>query len=116
MLPYNRQLKQRSQEMRVNATPQENKLWYRFLRKHTLTFLRQKPVDSYIADFMCHAKKLIIEIDGSQHYTAEGMEYDRIRTATLEGLGFHLLRFTNDEVDNAFDGVCGAIQGWIDKC
>jgi very-short-patch-repair endonuclease len=67
-------------------------------------------VGNYIVDFLCPSKKLVIEIDGSQHYTDEGMEYDRLRTAYLEGLGLRVLRFSNKEIDNSFDSVCLAIQ------
>ena len=110
MLPYNRKLRARAQELRKNSTEQENVLWYRLLRKHQLSFTRQKPVGNYIVDFLCPSKKLVIEIDGSQHYTDEGMEYDRLRTAYLEGLGLCVLRFSNKEIDNSFDSVCLAIQ------
>ena len=114
MLPYNRQMKPRAQEMRKNATPQENKLWYEFLRKHPCPFARQKTIDSYIVDFLCSSKKLVIEIDGSQHYTNDGLEYDQIRTDLLESMGLHVIRFTNAEVDKSFNEVCVAIQNYID--
>ena len=115
MLPYNRKLKSRAQEMRTNATPQENKLWYEFLRKHPCPFTRQKTIDSYIVDFLCSSKKLVIEIDGSQHYTEDGIEYDQVRTDLLESMGLHVMRFTNSEVDNSFNKVCAAIQNYIDS-
>jgi len=115
MLPYNRKLKPRAQELRRDATPQENKLWYEFLRGHPCPFTRQKTIDSYIVDFVCLSKKLVIEIDGSQHYTDSGLEYDNIRTGLLENLGLHVMRFTNAEIDTSFDGVCTAIQEYIDS-
>ena len=113
MLPYNPKMKPRAQEMRTNATPQENKLWYEFLRKHPCRFTRQKTIDNYIVDFLCHSKKLVIEIDGSQHYTKDGMEYDQVRTNLLESAGLHVMRFTNAEIDNSFNKVCNAIQDYI---
>ena len=58
--------------LRKNATPQETKLWYEFLSKYNVRFQRQKAIDNFIADFYCHKAKLVIEIDGSQHYTEEG--------------------------------------------
>jgi very-short-patch-repair endonuclease len=67
MLPYNRKLKPLAQELRRNATPQENKLWYEFLRSHDIPFARQKTIEYYIVDFICPSRKLVIEIDGSQH-------------------------------------------------
>ena len=115
MLPYNRKMKPRAQELRKNATPQENKLWYEFLRKHPCPFTRQKTIDNYIVDFLCHSKKLVIEIDGSQHYTDDGMEYDQIRTDLLGSAGLRIMRFTNAEIDNFFDRVCKTIQDYIDS-
>ena len=115
MLPYNRKLKPRAQEMRTNATPQEDKLWYEFLRKHSCPFTRQKTIENYIVDFLCPSKKLVIEIDGSQHYTEEGLEYDQIRTDLLESMGLHVLRFKNSEIDTSFSKVCDAIQNYIDS-
>jgi len=115
MLPYNRKMKPRAQEMRKNATPQENELWYKFLRKHSCPFTRQKTIDSYIVDFLCPSKKLVIEIDGSQHYTDDGLEYDRVRTELLESMGLYVMRFTNAEIDNSFTNVCEAIQNYIDS-
>ena len=115
MLPYNRKLKLKARELRKSATPQENKLWYEFLRKHKCPFTRQKTIDNYIVDFLCPSKKLVIEIDGSQHYTDGGIEYDQIRTDLLETLELHVIRFTNKEVDNSFDEVCKTIQEYIDS-
>jgi len=114
MLPYNRKMKPRAQEMRKNATPQENKLWYMFLRNHLCHFTRQKTLDNYIVDFLCRSKKLVIELDGSQHYTVDGLEYDQIRTDLLECMGLHVIRFTNSEIDNYFNKVCAVIQKYID--
>lgn len=61
-------------------------------------------------DFYCSAAKIILEIDGSQHYTPDGMEYDEERTAYLEGLGFQVLRFSNADVDRRFRAVCEYID------
>jgi len=114
VIQYNRKYKPRAQELRKNATPQENKLWYEFLRKHPCPFTRQKPIDNYIVDFLCPSKKLVVEIDGNQHYTDNGLEYDSIRTDLFESLGLHVLRFTNTEIDASFDEVCAAIQKYVD--
>jgi len=114
MLPYNRKLKPRAQELRKNATPQENKLWYKFLRKHPCPFARQKTIEHYIVDFICPSKKFVLEIDGGQHYTDDGLEYDYIRTGLLDSLGLHVMRFTNAEINTSFDEVCAAIQEYID--
>ena len=115
MLPYNRKLKPQAQELRRNATPEEDKLWYGFLRKHPCPFSRQKTIGDYIVDFMCHSKKFVIELDGNQHYTKPGLKHDRIRTDFLESLGLHVMRFTNAEVASSFDKVCETIQDYIDS-
>ena len=115
MLLYNKKLKLRAQELRKDGTPQEDKLWYQFLRKHSCPFARQKPIDNYIVDFLCHSKKLVIEIDGSQHFTADGLEYDRIRSDLLESLGLHVMRFTNIQIGTSFNAVCTEIQKYIDS-
>ena len=77
---------------------EENKLWYQYLSKYPIRFIRQKPIDSYILDFYCPEKKIGIELDGSQHYTEEGKEYDRIRTDILNAYKIEIIRFTNKEI------------------
>ena len=115
MLPYDRKLKPRAQELRKNATPQENKLWYEFLRNHSCPFTRQKTIDDYIVDFFCPSKKLVIEVDGTQHYSDAGLEYDRVRTELLESFGLHVMRFTNMEVETSFSKVCAKVQEYLDR-
>ena len=92
--------------MRKNATPQENRLWYEFLRNYKIRFQRQKCIDHFIADFYCHQARLIIEIDGSQHATKEGREKDAFRTEILEEYGLKVIRFTNKQINTNFYGVC----------
>jgi very-short-patch-repair endonuclease len=115
MLYYNRNLKPRAQELRKKATPQENKLWYEFLRNHDYRFTRQKTIGGYIVDFFCSSKKLVIEIDGNQHYTDDGLAYDRVRTDFFESLGLHVMRFPNADITNSFSNVCAAIQDYINS-
>ena len=107
---YNPKLTPRAQELRKGATPQENHLWYDFLSPHPIRFLRQRVIGTFIADFYCHEARLVIEVDGSQHFTLEGLNYDAQRTAALETLNLRVLRFTNHEVDHQFDGVCQMID------
>ena len=102
MIPYNRKLKQRSQAMRRDATPEENKLWYEFLSTLSCRFLRQKPLGNYIVDFYAPSQKLVIELDGSQHLTEEGMVYDCIRDDFLLSFGLRVLRIQNKEVREQF--------------
>ena len=107
---YNPKLTPRAQELRKEATPQEKHLWYDFLSTHPMRFLRQRVIGSFIADFYCHEARLVIEIDGSQHFTSEGLRYDAQRTAALETLNLRVIRFTNYEVDHQFEGVCQMID------
>ena len=109
---YNSSLKEKAQELRREMTEQENKLWYDYLRYHAIQLRRQKQFGRYIVDFYCSSAKLVVELDGSQHYTQEGIIHDRNRTAYLESLGLYVLRFTNKEVENEFDAVCAR----IDQC
>ena len=91
-------------------TPHERKLWYMFLKNYPFRFQRQKTIDHFIVDFYCHKAKLVIEIDGSQHYSEEGKAYDEERTAALESYGLKVLRFSNTDIDRNFSGVCEAID------
>jgi very-short-patch-repair endonuclease len=102
---YNYKLQGRAREMRRKMTPAEAKLWYQFLRNAPVKFRRQRPAGWYILDFYCPAKKLVIEVDGAQHYTPEGRAYDAERTAYLESCGLKVIRFTNREVIANLSGV-----------
>ena len=109
-LPYNRNYKERARELRKNMTQEERKLWYVFLKNHKERFLRQKSIDNYIVDFYCPNKKLVIELDGSQHYTKEGVEYDQIRTELLNTYNIKVIRFSNLEINKHFKEVCEQIN------
>ena len=109
-LPYQKKLIPRAQELRKKATKQENHLWYDYLKDHPIRFKRQKPISSFIADFYCHAARLVVELDGSQHYDEQGLIYDKERAAILEQYGVKVLRFSNLEVERNFQGVCTAID------
>lgn len=95
-----------AKQLRSNATKQENKLWYDFLSGYKPRFQRQKAIDKYIVDFYCHKANLVIELDGSQHYTPDGRAYDEYRTSILGEYEIYVLRFTNKQVDENFEGVC----------
>lgn len=82
----------------------------RFLRYRQENWKRQRAIDGYIVDFFCYSARLVIELDGSQHYTEEGEEYDSIRTEVLERYQLEVMRFLNSEVDRNFDYVCLAIE------
>jgi len=110
-LPYNPKLVERAKELRKNMTEAEKKIWYEFLRNFKYPVLRQRPIHHFIVDFYCAKLKLVIEIDGEQHYTEEGKAYDEERRKILESYGLREIRFKNYEVLNEFEKVCKAIEG-----
>ena len=112
-LDYNERNITLAKNLRKNATPQENHLWYDFLSKYEVRFQRQKAIDHFIADFYCHKAKLIIEIDGSQHYTVEGRQKDEMRTEILEGYDLKIIRFTNRQINTNFRGGCEYIDAAV---
>ena len=106
-------LLQSAKTLRTNQTDAEIVLWY-YLRAHRffgLKFKRQKPIGSYIVDFVCLEQKLIIELDGGQH--AEQVEADEKRTRFLESEGYKVLRFWNNQVLHEMEGVLEAIRTQI---
>jgi len=109
-LPYNSHLVARAKSLRKNPTPAEKKLWLDYLRSFKFRILRQRPIAHFIVDFYCAALKLVIEVDGDSHFTDQGKAYDLERTSILEGYGLRVVRFTNDEVLNNFEGVCQQIE------
>ena len=96
--------------LRRNMTRQEKHLWYDFLRQYPLKIYKQRIIDRYIADFYCHSARMVIELDGSQHYTNQGKAQDETRTKVFEGYGIYVLRFSNKDVDDNFEGVCQMID------
>lgn len=109
-IDYSRKNITLAKNLRKNATPQENNLWYDFLSKHKTRFQRQKAIGDFIADFYCDKAKLVIEIDGSQHYTEKGQKKDDFRTEILEGYNLKVIRFTNQQINANFKGVCDYID------
>ena len=107
---HNKSLVSNARTLRKNMTKEEQHLWYDFLRSYPVKFLRQKILGKYIVDFYCAEAKLIVELDGSQHYEDKGMEYDAERTAYLEQYGVRVLRIPNNEVSRNFSGVCEYID------
>ncbi len=106
MLPVARRL-------RREMTPQEKTLWYQFLRSYPVKIYKQRIIESFVVDFYCAEARLVIELDGSQHYTEQGKAYDEERSSIMEGYGVEVLRFTNLEVDREFDAVCERIDARI---
>ena len=109
-LPRNKNLKNLSTVLRNNATEEENKLWYEFLRTYPVRFNRQRIIGNCIVDFYCAKAKLVVELDGSQHYETKGIKNDTDRTRFLEELGLKIIRFSNLEVKENFYEVCTVID------
>ena len=105
-----KELRKRSQELRRQMTKEERHLWYDFLKTYPVQFKRQYSIGAYIVDFYCFHARLIIELDGSQHYEPEVMEYDRMRSEYLQKQGFLVLRFSNSDVMTQFRAVCETID------
>ncbi len=95
-----------SKMLRKNLTRQEKRLWYGYLSEYPVRWYRQRIIANYVVDFFCYKARLAVELDGSQHYTESGEHQDNVRTKTLERYGILVLRFSNDEVDHNFEGVC----------
>ncbi len=96
--------------LRKNMTKEERHLWYDFLRSYPVRFLRQKVIDNYVVDFYCHEARIIIELDGSQHYQKEGVLKDQIRTENIESRNLEIIRIPNNEINKNFRGVCEYID------
>ena len=114
-LPYKGSLIPRAKELRKAATKQEDHLWYDFLRTYPVRFQRQKTICSFIADFYCHQARLVIELDGPQHYSEQGQAYDAERSAILGKYGLLVLRFSDLDIDQRFDAVCAEIDRSVQK-
>ena len=99
-----------ARKLRKEQTPQEALLWYRFLRTYKPRFHRQYVIDNYIVDFYCHRARLIIELDGSQHYEPDGLLKDAIRTGKIEARNLTVVRIPNNAVMQNFAGVCEYID------
>ena len=102
----NPELTGNAKALRKNMTKEERHLWYDFLKSLPVTVNRQKVIGKYIVDFYIASSKLVIELDGSQHYEDEGIENDIKRDEFLNGLGIKVLRYSNLDVNQRFEGVC----------
>lgn len=109
-IPKNNNLLNHARRLRKEMTPQELRLWYRFLRGYPIKIYKQRIIGDYIVDFYCASARLVIEVDGSQHYEERGKEKDAERSAFLESLGLRVLRFSNREINCNFSAVCEQID------
>jgi Uncharacterized protein conserved in bacteria len=107
---HNKELVPFARQLRKEMTKEERHLWYDFVRSYPVRFSRQKVLGKYIVDFYSAEAKLVIELDGSQHFEKENMARDAERTAFLEGYGLRVLRIPNNEVSRNFRGVCEYID------
>ena len=109
-IPKDNSQLENARRLRREMTPHERKLWYLFLRKYPAKIYKQRIIGRFIVDFYCASAKLVIEIDGSQHYEPQGMAYDEERSVFLSSLGLEVLRFSNRDIDREFRGVCEQID------
>ena len=112
---YNRKLKRNARVLRKNMTKEERHLWYDCLKNLPVTVHRQKIFGPYIVDFYIAEGRLIIELDGTQHFEDDGQEYDATTDAYLESLGLTVLRIPNNAINENFSGVCEYIDAIIKK-
>lgn len=112
---HNKKLIPLAKQLRREMTKEERHLWYDFLRTYPVRFSRQKVLGRYIVDFYSAKAKLVIELDGSQHYGAEQVAKDAERTAFLNGYGLQVIRIPNHEVSENFEGVCAYIDAVVGR-
>ena len=107
MLPYNKDLKEHSRDLRRNITEAEKLIWSRIRKKQVkdYQFYRQRIIGNYIVDFYCPKAGLIVELDGGQHYHPEDLKKDTLRDDYMESLGLKILRFSNNEIFGNLDAV-----------
>ena len=110
---HNKQLVPLAKQLRKEMTKEERHLWYDFFRTYPVRFSRQKMLVKYIADFYSAEARLVIELDGSQHYENDNMEKDAERTDYLKGYGLKVIRIPNNEVSRNFRGVCEYIDAAV---
>lgn len=112
---HNANLTGKAKFLRKNITKEERHLWYDFLKKLLITVNRQKIMGNYIVDFYIAKSKLIIELDGSQHYQTEKKNNDIIRDSLLKQQGYTVLRYSNKDINENFNAVCQDILNHINK-
>ncbi len=110
---HNKQLVPLAKQLRKEMTKEERHLWYDFLRTYPVRFSRQKVLGKYIADFYSAEARLVIELDGSQHYEEDSARKDAERTTFLEGYGLKIIRIPNNEVIRNFSSVCEYVDAAI---
>ena len=104
-----------AKKLRKNLTKEERRLWYNFLRTYPVRFYRQKVLGKYVVDFYCAKAKLVIELDGSQHYEDKNLIEDENRTEFLKEYGLFVLRIPNNAVNKNFTQVCEYIHKTVNE-
>ncbi len=112
---YSKNKIQQARYLRKNMTKEELKLWLNFLKPLNVHVRRQKIIGKYVVDFYIASAKLVIELDGSQHYIGDGQERDRNRDSFMEKMGLKVLRYSNNDINSNFSGVCEDIAKNIEK-
>ena len=114
-MKYEKKNRTNASNLRKNMTKEERHLWYDCLSTHPLHFYRQRRIGNYIVDFYCAKAKLIIELDGSQHFEQDAIVADQVRTDYLESLGLLVVRIPNNEIFENFTGVCDYIDHILEQ-
>ena len=112
---HNSEIVPTAKMLRKNMTKEEKHLWYDFLCTYPIRFSRQKVLGKYIADFYCATAQLVVELDGSGHYTEQGKANDEERTAFLEKYGITVIRIPNYRIHKNFRGVCEYIDNEVKR-
>lgn len=117
VLQYNKKLKNLARNLRKSMTDAEILVWSKIRRKQIngMQFYRQKTIGNYIVDFYCPRGKLVVEIDGGQHYESQGARKDRERDCHLQMIGLSVLRFSDLDVLRNINGVLEEIHNYLDS-
>ena len=112
---HNKMLTENAKILRNNMTKEEKHLWYDYLKKCPVRFSRQKVLGKYIADFYSAEAKIVIELDGAQHFEEENRIYDEKRTEFLEQYDLKIIRIPNGEINTNFEGICRYLDKQIEQ-
>ncbi len=115
IIKRNHKLLENARKLRREMTSQEKHLWYDYLRFYPVKIYKQRIIDNFIVDFYCAKARLVIELDGSQHFTPDGKHYDMLRTDVIEKYKLKVIRFSNNDVDKKFNVVCSVIDRTIQE-
>ena len=115
MIEYNEKSLANAKTLRHQMTPWERKLWNLYLKNLPLHIYKQKPIGKYIADFYCPKAKLVIELDGSQHFYENNILKDDDRTKYFNSLQISVVRYSNSDIDKYFNEVCEDLWNKLNK-